>query len=57
MKVYADNAATTKISRHALDAMHPGFEFHPGKSAAARKGEDGLLDAAQLRIGNIHRLK
>ena len=34
MKVYADNAATTKISRHALDAMMPCFEVVYGNPSS-----------------------
>ena len=34
MKVYADNAATTKISEHALQAMMPAFREHYGNPSS-----------------------
>ena len=34
MQVYADNAATTEISQHALSAMMPAFENIYGKKEA-----------------------
>ena len=34
MQIYADNAATTKISQHALQAMMPCFETHYGNPSS-----------------------
>ena len=34
MQVYADNAATTKISQHALNAMLPCFETYYGNPSS-----------------------
>ena len=34
MKIYADNAATTKISKHALQAMMPCFETYYGNPSS-----------------------
>ena len=34
MQVYADNAATTKISSHALQAMMPCFETYYGNPSS-----------------------
>ena len=34
MRVYADNAATTQISEHALQAMMPAFREHYGNPSS-----------------------
>ena len=49
MQVYADNAATTKISRHALDAMMPAFENIYGNPSSlhtvGQEAKEALEDA------------
>ena len=53
MQVYADNAATTKISRHALDAMMPCFEkFYGNPSSLHTVGQEAkeMLDDARARV-------
>ncbi len=49
MKVYADNAATTKISAHALDAMMPCFETIYGNPSSlhtvGQEAKEALEDA------------
>ena len=49
MQVYADNAATTKISRHALDAMMPCFETIYGNPSSlhtvGQEAKEALEDA------------
>ena len=43
MKVYADNAATTKISQKALDAMMPCFqEIYGNPSSLHSVGQDAF---------------
>ncbi len=43
--------------RHALDAMHAGFEFQPGEHAAPGDAGHHLLDAAQAGIVELQRLE
>ena len=53
MQVYADNAATTKISRHALNAMMPCFEkFYGNPSSLHTVGQEAkeVLDDARARV-------
>ena len=53
MQVYADNAATTKISKHALEAMLPAFETVYGNPSSLHTvGQEAkeLLDDARARI-------
>ncbi len=53
MQVYADNAATTKISRHALAAMQPCFEkYFANPSSLHSVGQEAkeVLDDARARI-------
>ena len=53
MTVYADNAATTKISRHALDAMMPLFETTYGNPSSLHSvGQEAkeALEDARARI-------
>ena len=53
MQVYADNAATTKISRYALDAMMPCFEkFYGNPSSLHTVGQEAkeMLDDARARV-------
>ena len=54
MKVYADNAATTKMSKHAIEAMMPYFdEIYANPSSLHSEGQraaEALLDARE-RIG------
>ena len=49
MQVYADNAATTKMSRHAIDAMLPYFETIYGNPSslhsAGQEAKEALEDA------------
>ena len=49
MQVYADNAATTKMSRHAIDAMLPYFENIYGNPSslhtAGQEAKEALEDA------------
>ena len=49
MQVYADNAATTKISQHALSAMMPAFENIYGNPASlhsvGQEAKEALEDA------------
>ena len=46
--VYADNAATTKMSRTAIDAMLPYMETHYGNpSSLYRLGPGGQAEALQ----------
>lgn len=56
MKVYADNAATTKISQTALDAMMPCFkEFYGNPSSLHSVGQDAFhaVRDARVQIANI----
>ena len=53
MQVYADNAATTKISAHALSAMMPCFEkFYGNPSSLHTVGQEAkeMLDDARERV-------
>ena len=53
MQVYADNAATTKISAHALNAMMPCFEkFFGNPSSLHTVGQEAkeMLDDARERV-------
>ena len=53
MYVYADNAATTKISSHALQAMMPCFENYYGNPSSLHTvGQEAkeVLDDARARI-------
>ena len=53
MHVYADNAATTKISAAALQAMMPAFETYYGNPSSLHSvGQDAkeLLENARERI-------
>lgn len=54
--VYADNAATTPVSREVIDAMMPCFESEWGNpSSLHTKGRDAkeLLDSARDRIAAV----
>ena len=56
MKVYADNAATTRISRHALDAMMPCFETVYGNPSSLHTvGQEAkeALEDARARVAKI----
>ena len=53
MQVYADNAATTKISQHALQAMMPCFEkFYGNPSSLHTVGQEAneVLQDARARV-------
>jgi len=53
MQVYADNAATTKISRHALEAMMPAFEnIYGNPSSLHSVGQEAkeVLEDARARV-------
>ncbi len=53
MQVYADNAATTKISAHALNAMMPCFEkFYGNPSSLHTVGQEAkeVLEDARARV-------
>ena len=53
MQVYADNAATTKTSNHALQAMLPCFEkFYGNPSSLHTVGQEAkeVLDDARARV-------
>ena len=53
MQVYADNAATTKISEHALKAMMPAFETVYGNPSSLHTvGQEAkeLLEDARARV-------
>ena len=53
MQVYADNAATTKISQHALNAMLPCFETYYGNpSSLHTAGQEAkeMLENARERV-------
>lgn len=51
MQIYADNAATTKMSRTAIDAMLPYLEEIYGNPSSlhsiGQRAKDGLMDARQ----------
>lgn len=50
MKVYADNAATTKISKAALDAMMPCYtEFYGNPSSLHSVGQDAFHQVKNAR--------
>ena len=56
MNVYADNAATTKISDHALAAMIPCFEkFYGNPSSLHSVGQQAkeVLEDARARMANL----
>ena len=52
MLVYADNAATTKISKSALDAMMPIFEEYYGNPSSlhtiGQEAAEKLLDGERV---------
>ena len=53
MKIYADNAATTKISKHALQAMLPCFETYYGNPSSLHTvGQEAkeVLDKARETV-------
>ena len=53
MQVYADNAATTKISNHALQAMMPAFEkFYGNPSSLHTIGQEAkeVLEDARAKV-------
>ena len=53
MQVYADNAATTKLSAHALQAMMPCFETYYGNPSSLHTvGQEAkeVMDDARARI-------
>ena len=53
MRVYADNAATTKMSRHAIDAMVPYFEnIYGNPSSLHTLGQEAkeALEDARARV-------
>ena len=53
MQVYADNAATTKISQHALNAMLPCFETYYGNPSSLHTvGQEAkeMLEDARERV-------
>ena len=56
MKVYADNAATTKISAHALKAMMPCFETVYGNPSSLHSvGQEAkeTLEDARVRLAKL----
>ena len=53
MRVYADNAATTQISEHALQAMMPAFREHYGNPSSLHtlgQIQNELLQDARARV-------
>ncbi len=53
MQVYADNAATTKISEHALQAMMPCFETYYGNASSLHTaGQEAkeILEEARAKV-------
>ena len=53
MRVYADNAATTQISEHALQAMMPAFREHYGNPSSLHtlgQNQNELLQDARARV-------
>jgi len=53
MRVYADNAATTQISEHALQAMMPAFREHYGNPSSLHtlgQYQNELLQDARARV-------
>ena len=57
MLVYADNAATTKISKSALDAMMPIFETYYGNPSSlhtvGQEAAEKLLEARESVAKNL----
>ena len=56
MKVYADNAATTKMSRAAIDAMLPCMEQHYGNpSSLYGLGQEAkeILEACRAEVASV----
>ncbi len=54
--VYADNAATTPVSRQVIDAMMPCFESEWGNPSSPHSmgiGAKDILDDARERIANV----
>ena len=57
MQVYADNAATTRISAAALAAMMPAFETYYGNPSSLHSvGQEAkeLLDKSTMEILHIN---
>ena len=53
MRVYADNAASTQISEHALQAMMPAFREHYGNPSSLHtlgQNQNELLQDARARV-------
>ena len=53
MRVYADNAATTQISEHALQAMMPAFRENFGNPSSLHtlgQNQNELLQDARARV-------
>ena len=53
MRVYADNAATTQISEHALQAMMPAFREHYGNPSSLHtlgQNQNEILQDARERV-------
>ena len=53
MRVYADNAATTQISEHALQAMMPAFREHYGNPSSLHtlgQNQNEILQDARARV-------
>ena len=53
MRVYADNAATTQISEHALQAMMPAFREHYGNPSSLHtlgQNQNEILQNARERV-------
>ena len=53
MRVYADNAATTQISEHALQAMMPAFREHYGNPSSLHtlgQDQNEILQDARARV-------
>ena len=53
MRVYADNAATTQISEHALQAMMPAFREHFGNPSSLHtlgQNQNEILQDARARV-------
>ena len=56
MKIYADNAATTKMSRHAIDAMIPYMEeIYGNPSSLYEIGQEAkeALESARERVARV----
>ena len=54
--VYADNAATTPVSREVIDAMMPCFESEWGNPSSPHSmgiSAKDILDDARSRIANV----